>query len=68
MTNHGAGGEDEGMEMVEGIMQAVVKRVEEGIYREEVFLYKVFELTEVGKAHEWMEENKAVGKVVLTIP
>lgn len=57
--------EDEG---VERVVAEVVKKVENGIFKPDVFLDRVFPLDSVGEAHEYMEESKAVGKVVVTIP
>lgn len=45
----------------------VVKKIESGYFKPEAFLDQVFPLEEIGAAHEWMEENKATGKVVITI-
>ena len=59
---------DEGLENLPRVMEDVVRKVEGGVYRKEVFVDKVFELREVGLAHRHMEENKAVGKVVMEIP
>ena len=56
--------EDEG---VERIISDIVRKVEEGTFKSDVFLDKTFPLEEVGRAHEYMEESRAVGKVVLTI-
>ena len=62
----GAG--DEGTNKVPGVMADVVRKVEEGVWPKEVFISRVFEgLEEVGAAHEFMEGNKAVGKVVVVV-
>ena len=60
--------EDEVLAKIPEVMEDVVKKVEKGVYRKEQFLDKVFALEHVGLAHEYMEENRAVGKVVLHIP
>ncbi len=68
MTNRGSlGDKDEGLEIVEDVLKDVVRKVEDGTFRREVFLDRVFDLRESQEAHEYMEENKAVGKVVLRI-
>jgi NADPH:quinone reductase-like Zn-dependent oxidoreductase len=48
-------------------VQRVVKKVEKGEFKPEAFLDRVFPLEQIGAAHEWMEANKATGKVVITI-
>ncbi|EPQ55843.1 NAD P-binding protein [Gloeophyllum trabeum ATCC 11539] len=58
-------GED--IEGAEEVLQDVINKVESGVFKKEVYLDKVFKLEDIGKAHEYMEENKAVGKVVVTI-
>lgn len=69
MTNRGSlGPEDEGLDQVEPILKYVVDRVEHGTFPKEMFLDKVFELEVIGAAHEYMEDNRAVGKVVVLIP
>lgn len=60
-------GEEEA-EGVERVIGEVVKKVEDGTFKPEVFLDKTFPLKFVGFAHEHMEESKAVGKVVVTVP
>jgi NADPH2:quinone reductase len=49
------------------VLREVMTKVKEGTFQAEVFLDKVFPLANVGQAHEYMENNKAVGKVVLRI-
>ena len=61
------GEEDEELDLVEPVLAEVIKKVEEGAFRAEVFLDKVFALKDIGKAHEYMEESRAVGKVVIKI-
>ncbi|KAG9668378.1 NAD(P)-binding protein, partial [Aureobasidium melanogenum] len=55
-------------EGVEKIVGEVVKKVESGTFKPEHFLDKTFPLEKIGEAHEYMEDSKAVGKVVVTIP
>lgn len=57
---------DEDRADVGRVLQEWLDKIRTGNLKAEVFLDKVFPLEEVGKAHEYMEENKAVGKVVLT--
>jgi len=52
-------------EGVERIVGEVVKKVESGVFKPEIFVDKVYPLEEVAAAHEHMEQSKAVGKVVL---
>jgi hypothetical protein len=40
-----------------------VEKVEGGTFREEHFLNRTFKLEEIGKAHEYCENNEAGGKV-----
>lgn len=69
MTNRGSlGDEDECLEIVEDVLCDVVRNVEKGRFKREMFLDRVFDLSEAQKAHDYMEENRAVGKVVLRIP
>jgi len=58
---------NEDIEGAEVVLQDVIRKVESGLFKKEVYLDKVFKLEDVGKAHEYMEENRAVGKVVITI-
>jgi NADPH2:quinone reductase len=53
---------------VRHVLQEVINKVRASTFKKEVFLDYVFQLEEVGKAHEYMEDNRAVGKVVLEIP
>ncbi|KAK5076293.1 hypothetical protein LTS08_006921 [Lithohypha guttulata] len=69
MTNRGSlGPDDEGLEQVEPTLKHVVEKVEDGTFGKEVFLDRTFELKDIGKAHEYMENNEAVGKVVVLVP
>lgn len=49
-------------------MEAVVRKVESGRWRMEGFVGRVFGLEDVGAAREYMEEDRAVGKVVVVVP
>jgi NADPH2:quinone reductase len=55
-------------EGVEKVIEEVIKKVEAGVFKPEQFLDKTLKLEEIGQAHEYMEDNKAVGKVVVTVP
>ncbi|THX58929.1 NAD(P)-binding protein [Aureobasidium pullulans] len=55
-------------EGVEKVVGEIVKKVESGTFKPEMFLNKTFPLENVGEAHQYMEDNKAIGKVVVTIP
>ncbi|KIX06649.1 uncharacterized protein Z518_04625 [Rhinocladiella mackenziei CBS 650.93] len=46
----------------------VVSKVKKGIWRQEQFLDSVFDIQDVAQAHIHMEQNKAVGKVLLRLP
>jgi NADPH2:quinone reductase len=61
-----AGREEE--EGVEKVIEEVIRKVEGGEFRAEQFLDRTFKLEEVGEAHGYMEESRAVGKVVVTVP
>ena len=68
LTFYSMGETDEGLDKVPGVMESVVKKVEEGVWREEVFVSRVFDgLEEVGDAHKFMEGNGGVGKVVVVV-
>jgi NADPH2:quinone reductase len=58
----------EEVEGVEKVIEQVIRKVEDGTFKPDQFLDKTFSLENVGQAHEYMEDNKAVGKVVVTIP
>jgi len=58
---------DEDLELAKKVLNDTIERVKSGEYKPEVFLDKVFQLKDIGAAHEYMEANKAVGKVVLHI-
>lgn len=45
-----------------------MRKVESGRWRTEGFVGRVFGLEDVGAAHGYMEENRAVGKVVIVVP
>lgn len=68
MTSSGIGHQDDGLDGVEDILAEVIRKVEDGTFPQAAFLDKTFPLAEMGAAHAWMEENRAVGKVVVTVP
>jgi NADPH2:quinone reductase len=47
------------------ILQEIVNKVENGRYKTNVF--EVFNFSEVVEAHKMMEENRAVGKIVINV-
>jgi len=47
------------------LLAETVEKIRKGVYKKEVFLDSVFDLKDVGKAHERMEANVACGKIVL---
>ena len=47
------------------VLQASINEVEKGALKQKID--RVFKLHEVSVAHQYMEENKAVGKVVVKI-
>jgi Zn-dependent alcohol dehydrogenase len=55
------------MEQPSQVLQDVVRKVEGGVFKAEFFLDNVIPLEKIGDAHEYMEENKAVEKVVVMI-
>jgi NADPH2:quinone reductase len=61
-----AGQEEE--EGVERVIEEVIRKVEGREFRPEQFLDRTFGLGQIGEAHGYMEENRAVGKVVVTVP
>ena len=69
MTNSGPGSEDADVDhnTINSLLEEVIRKVESGVYPQDVFLDKVFKLEEIGKAHQYMEDNLAVGKVVVTV-
>lgn len=58
---------DEDIPTSDKVLNEVLEKVQSGVFRPEIFLDKVFALEGVGKAHEYMEENKAIGKVVVEV-
>lgn len=68
MTNSGMGGEDDEIDKIEDLLADVIGKVERGAFAVDWFLDRTFRLDEMGQAHEYMEQNKAVGKVVVTVP
>lgn len=68
LTFYSMGVTDDGLEKVPGVMEAAVRKVESGVWAKDVFISRVFQgLEEVGQAHEYMEGNSAVGKVVVVV-
>ncbi|KAI9735350.1 MAG: hypothetical protein M1818_006545 [Claussenomyces sp. TS43310] len=59
---------DEDYDAAQRVLIETVEKIRSGRLRPEHFLDSSFELKDVGKAHERMEKNEAVGKVVLVIP
>ena len=49
-------------------LSEMVLGIRDGKFKPDVFLEKVYPLSEIGKAHDEMEDNKVTGKVVVTIP
>lgn len=68
MTNSGIGHQDHGLEEIEDILADVVTKVENGRFAASAFLDRTLKLADIGVAHAYMEDNKATGKVVVTIP
>jgi len=58
---------DEPHENVQRTINEVVGKVESGVFKSEAFLDRVFSLEEAGEAQAYMEENRAIGKVVLKV-
>ncbi|OCK75060.1 NAD(P)-binding protein [Lepidopterella palustris CBS 459.81] len=50
------------------VLVETVEKVKSGKFKKEHFLDAVFDIEQVGEAHEYMEANKATGKVVLHVP
>jgi NADPH:quinone reductase-like Zn-dependent oxidoreductase len=46
------------------VLQRVVREVEAGAYRPNID--RVFALDDIAKAHRYMEDNRATGKLVVT--
>lgn len=68
MTNAGPGTEDDELDLVEPVLAEAVRNIESGKWPKEYIIDRTFELREAGAAHTYMEDNKAKGKVVMTIP
>ncbi|KAB2573841.1 putative zinc-type alcohol dehydrogenase-like protein YogA [Lasiodiplodia theobromae] len=68
MTNAGPGTEDDELDLVEPVLAEAIRNVESGKWPKEYIIDRTFELREAGAAHTYMEDNKAKGKVVMTIP
>lgn len=60
--------DDEELTDVEPVLKYVVSKIQQGAFKPEIFLDRVFGLEDVGTAHQYMENNEAVGKVVVTVP
>ncbi|KAJ5801958.1 NAD(P)-binding protein [Penicillium pulvis] len=48
-------------------VRCIIDKVERGVIKAEAFMDRVFSLQQIGEAHEYMENNKATGKVVITV-
>jgi NADPH:quinone reductase-like Zn-dependent oxidoreductase len=59
--------EDYKYEAPERFVRHIVDKVERGVIKPERFMDRVFPLEKIGEAHEYMESNRAAGKVVITI-
>jgi NADPH2:quinone reductase len=59
---------DEDYEAAGRVLADAVEKVKSGVYKKENFLDSVFDLQDVGLAHQRMEDCVATGKVVLIIP
>lgn len=68
MTSSGIGHQDDELENVEDVLADIVQKVESGKISPAAFLDRTFKLAEIGDAHAYMEDNKATGKVVVTVP
>ncbi|KAK7894322.1 hypothetical protein LTR67_006083 [Exophiala xenobiotica] len=58
---------DEDYDVAARVLVEAVRKVRDGKFKKEVFLDSVFELKDVGAAHQRMEDCAACGKVVLLI-
>ncbi|KAF2493643.1 NAD(P)-binding protein [Lophium mytilinum] len=56
---------DEDYEPAKKVLADTVEKILSGEYKSEWFLDSVYDLKDVGKAHERMEANEACGKIVL---
>jgi len=59
---------DEHFNESQQVLIEAVKKVKSGVYRKEDFLDSVFDLKDIGVAHQRMEDCAATGKVVLRVP
>jgi NADPH2:quinone reductase len=59
---------DEDYDEAGRVLADAVEKVRRGVYKKENFLDSVFDLQDVGLAHQRMEDCEATGKVVLKIP
>jgi len=58
---------DEHFEESQQVLIEAVEKVRSGVYKKEVFLDSVFDMKDIGAAHQRMEDCAASGKVVLRI-
>lgn len=68
MTSSGIGHQDDELENVEDILADIIKKVESGQIPSTAFLDKTFKLADIGEAHAYLEDDRATGKVVITVP
>jgi len=59
---------DEDYDEAGRVLADAVEKVHSGVYKKERFLDSVFDIQDVGLAHQRMEDCEATGKVVLRIP
>jgi NADPH:quinone reductase-like Zn-dependent oxidoreductase len=59
--------EAEDMEIAGKVLQEIIDKIEKGVIKRDAYMSNVYPLESIGEAHLFMEENKAVGKVVITI-
>lgn len=67
LTMHTGTGLAEKYDTTQGAINYTVGKIVDGTFRKGVFVDSVLPLREVGKAHDYMEANKAVGKLVLKV-
>jgi NADPH2:quinone reductase len=58
---------EEDEELSRGVLLDIVEKVKKGTFKSEDFLSQVFDLENVGQAHQYMEDDKACGKIVLRV-
>jgi NADPH:quinone reductase-like Zn-dependent oxidoreductase len=59
---------DEDYDEAARVLADTVEKVRSGKYKKEIFLDSTFDLSDVGAAHQRMEDCAACGKVVLLVP